>query len=381
LMTTDPGDGKVVADPPPPEQIGAFRLVRLLGRGGMGAVYEAVRNDGVFEQRVAIKLLASRRWSEEIQQRFANERQILARLEQRNIARIYDGGVAPDGHSFIVMEYIDGQSIIDYADQRALDQPARLGLVQQLCGALQFAHQQLVVHADIKPNNILVTTDGSVKLLDFGISQLLDRPGQVTRTSGPASREPLTAAYAAPERAAGGPPTVAGDVYSLGIVLRELLVAGNVSAPLPDGLTAVIAKATANNPADRYGSVAALGSDLRRWLRKLPLSAVSDSWRYRSQLFLSRNRAAVIVGTVTLLGLSTATAVATRSYFTAERARAAEAARFDEARSLSSYLVNDLSDEMRSRPGMSDAHRKTMYRTECLLRCTSRRKAPATDSR
>ncbi len=373
LMATDPGGGSAADDPPPPEQIGVFRLLRLLGRGGMGAVYEAVRNDGLFEQRVAIKLLAGRRWSQDLQQRFANERQILARLEQRNIARIYDGGVAADGHSYIVMEYIDGQSIIDYSNHRALDLPGRLALMLQLCGALQFAHQQLVVHADIKPNNVLVTSDGSVKLLDFGISQLLDRTGRAVSTSSPGSHEPLTAAYAAPERAAGGPPTVAGDVYSLGVVLRELLTASEPST-LSSGLAAVIAEATANDPVARYGSVASLAGDLRRWLRNVPLSAVPDSWRYRARLFLLRNRAAVVIGAFTFLGLSVTTALSTRSYFTAEnarrdaeRAREAEAERFEEARSLSSYLVNDLSDEMLSRPGMSDAHRKAMNEARSRL--------------
>ncbi len=370
LMSTDAGLGAAVPEAPAPDSIGVYRLMRLVGRGGMGAVYEGARADGLFEQRVAIKLLASRRWSADLEQRFVTERRILARLEQRNIARIFDGGVTPDGQSVIVMEFVDGLPITEHANSRQLDLPARLGLMMQLCGALQFAHQQLVVHADIKPSNVLVTADGSVKLLDFGIAQLMDRDvarGSERPAAGMSnSREPLTAAYAAPERRAGGAPSVACDVYSLGIVLRELLKSA-VADSLPPPLSAVIDKATAADPLSRYGSVAALAADLARWSRKLPVSALKPTLAYRARLFVSRNRAAVGLGAITLCGLLAATVVSTRLYFAAERARAAEAMRFDDVRELNSFLVNVTSEQMLDRPGMVGAQRQTLNEARVRL--------------
>lgn len=367
LMRTDAGLGAAPAEPAAPEKVGVYRLVRMIGRGGMGTVYEAARSDGLFEQRVAIKLLARRHWSTELEQRFVVERQILARLEQRNIARLYDGGVTADGHSYIVMEYIDGVPVNQYAATRKLDINARVGLMMQLCGALQFAHQQLVVHADIKPSNVLVTTDGSVKLLDFGIAQLMGSDGSQPSTISGGRREPMTAAYAAPERTAGGAPTVACDVYSLGVVLRELLHEDAQPLQPSHPLLAVAAKATAYNPADRYGSVAALAADLSRWSRRMPVGAMRPTLGYRARLFFARNRAAVSIGAITLCGLLAATGISIRLYLAAEQARAAEAQRFEDVRELNSFLVNVASTQMLDRPGMVDAHWRTMNEARIRL--------------
>ncbi len=358
-----PTDAGLRGDPslaPAPERIGVYRLTRLIGHGGMGTVHEGIRVDGLFDQRVAIKLLAGPRWSQELEQRFIAERRILARLEHRNIARLYDGGITADGQSFIVMEYIGGRPITEFAQANDLDLRARLGLANQLCGALQFAHQQLVVHADVKPSNVLVTPDGSVKLLDFGIAQLLGSEAEITPAGRSASREPFTAGYAAPERRAGGAATVAGDIFSLGIVLRELLSPAAGLSQRPTELTAVIDKAIAADPAARYASVAALADDLVRWTRRMPLQAIPPTFRYRASLFLARHRLAVVIGSVAVSGLIAATIVSTRLYLQAEQARAAETRGFEEVRELSSYLVTGLSDQMLERPGMVAAHRDTL---------------------
>lgn len=372
LMPTHPGHatetGAVTAMP---EQIGPFRLLGMVGRGGMGTVYRAIRNDGFFDQQVAIKLLTKRRWSEGLERLFAEERRILARLEHRNIARILDGGVTPDGLSYFVMEYIDGSPINEFCDQQRLGIRARIELLGQLCNALQFAHQQLIVHADIKPSNVLVTTDGSVKLLDFGIAQLVDRGRQAsdqTTNKGSSSPGPLTAAYAAPERVAGAAPSVAADVYSLGVLLRELLNGCAPHETVPNDLAAVIEQATAPGVASRYGSVAALSQDLRRWLRYFPVSAMRvGSLKYRTRLFATRNRAAVLIGALTLFGLSAATAISTRLYFSAEKARTAEAQRAAEIRDLNTFVTLDLGDQMVNRPGMAEAAWQTLATTRTRL--------------
>jgi serine/threonine protein kinase len=369
LLPTVPGIALEAATAAaPPEQIGPFKLLDLVGRGGMGSVYRAQRNDGLFEQQVAIKLLNRRRWSQDIERLFADERRILARLEHRNIARLYDGGIASAGQSYFVMEYVDGIPITAHCQQRGLTLHARIELLGQLCGALQFAHQQLVVHADIKPSNVLVTVDGSVKLLDFGIAQLVDRAPKLGAESTGSSPPPMTAGFAAPERVAGGPPTVAGDVYSLGVLLRELLNEAANKEPVSADLTAIVAKACAEQADARYGSVSDFDQDLRRWLRHLPVQAMrTASWPYRAKLFVARNRVAVAIGAVTLLGLSTATIVSTRLYLDAERARNAEAQRSIEIRELNTFITRDLSDQMINRPGMAESAWQTLVTTRTRL--------------
>ncbi len=371
LLRTDLGQQSVDEAPAaPPSRVGQFRIERAIGRGGMGTVYAATRDDGLFEQKVAIKLMARRRWNADLEQRFVAERRILARLEHRNIGRLYDGGTTDDGKPYIVMEYIDGLPITEYMTAQRLDLRGRVRLFGQLCGALQFAHQQLVVHADIKPSNVLVTADGSVKLVDFGISHLLN--AELSTATGPSggtgsTREPLTVAYAAPERRNGGPPTVAADVFSLGLLLRELL-RGTGSDPqqVPPDLLAVTQRATDTQPERRYGSVSELWEELSRWLRYLPIRAFGGGWLYLLRLFTARNRTAVVLGAIAALGLLGATIVSLRLYFEAEAARVAERARVEDLRELNSFLVNDLSEQMINRPGMVASHWQALYQT--LLR-------------
>jgi serine/threonine protein kinase len=202
---------------PPPERIGPYRLLEMIGRGGMGDVYRARRDDGQFEQIVAIKILGSALAGALARDRILFERQALARLIHPNIGRLYDGGETADGVLYFVMELITGEDFVAYAARHDLSVPDILDAFVDLCGAVQFAHQQLLVHGDIKPANVLVTSEGIVKLLDFGVSRY------VAQEAGPPGTSPLTRLYAAPELLGGGPASIASDVFSLGLLLGESL--------------------------------------------------------------------------------------------------------------------------------------------------------------
>ncbi len=205
----------------PGMRIGAWAVRRELGRGGMGTVVLAERDDGQFEQCVAIKLVRPDAWHPAAHERFLLERSILARLQHPNIARLIDGGVREDGSPYLVMEFVEGVPITAWCDARRLDVRARLRLFRQVCDAVEYAHGMLVVHRDLKPANILVTERGEVKLLDFGIAKLLDSPAATEATH--ANARALTPAYAAPEQFLGEPMTSATDQYQLALVLYELL--------------------------------------------------------------------------------------------------------------------------------------------------------------
>jgi eukaryotic-like serine/threonine-protein kinase len=332
-------------------QLAAWRLVRRLGAGGMGEVWEVERADGAFEQRAALKLLKRGLDSEEILRRFRAERQILARLRHRGIAHLYDGGLAPDGRPFFVMELVAGEPITVACARRELSVEERVRLVLAVCEAVEVAHRSLVVHRDLKPPNILVTPAGEVKLLDFGIAKLLGDDG-VEPAQTRAGERVLTPAYAAPEQILGEPVTTAADVYSLGVVLYELLTerlphrrapgttAGLADAvtretverpssavrrePVPDGdgreplteaeragrsrrlrgdLDSIVLRALAREPERRYPSAAALAADLRRHLEGHPVEARPDSLGYRTVKALRRHRVAVAFSGLVLLSL------------------------------------------------------------------------------
>jgi serine/threonine-protein kinase len=354
--------GVLPAELPPPARIGPFRLGRLLGRGGMGSVYEARRDDGLFEQNVAIKLLSIRHRSGELEASLAHERRILARLEHRNIARLLDGGQTQDGRSFIVMERVDGEPITAYAARHGLGVEGRVRLFAQLTAALQYAHQQLVVHADLKPSNVLVARDGSVKLLDFGIAALLDRDAPADATGG--DSRPVTRAYAPPERSAGGAPTVAGDVYGAGVVLRELVAAN--PGPLSADLESVLRTATAADPAARYPSIADLRADLERWLAHRAVRVHAGGWRYRAARFVRRNALGVSLMGIIVLGLGVAAAVGTVLLLRAERASQLANRRLEQLIELNALMVDDLSVQFANRPGMADVNQRTL--SEALRR-------------
>ncbi len=217
-------DDDPLTEPRFPETVGAFRLVKELGRGGMGAVYLAERNDGEFSQLAAIKLIKRGMDSDFIVRRFRHERQILASFEHPHIARLLDGGTTPDGTPYFIMEYIEGESLYRYCDKRKLDIPARLKLFVKICSAVQYAHEKQIVHRDIKPGNILINHYGSPKLLDFGVAKILD-PDLIHESVNPTASmlRMLTPDYASPEQMQGAEVTPSSDIYSLGVLLYELL--------------------------------------------------------------------------------------------------------------------------------------------------------------
>ena len=333
------------APPPDPEgltagtRIGPFAVVRELGRGGMGTVYLARRADGQFEQTVALKLIRRGADTPTARRRFLAERQILARLNHPHIAALVDGGVSDDGRLWFAMECVDGTPITRHADERALGVDARLRLFRDAADAVRHAHQSLVVHRDLKPSNVLVTDDGIVKLLDFGIARLLggDVAGDVSSADEPLTRTGLrllTPEYAAPEQVRGESVTTVTDVYALGALLYELLtgrraqqlerltpgemerVVCEVDPPPPSrvapepvrarlrgDLDAIVLRAMHKDPARRYASVDALIEDLRRFTEGLPVQARRDSLGYRAGKFVRRHRVAVGMGSLALLAL------------------------------------------------------------------------------
>ncbi len=319
-----------------PTSFGRYRVLRRLGVGGMGEVWLAARADGEFEQRVAVKQVAYP--TPGLVQRFRQERQILARLEHPNIARVIDGGVDDRGAPYLAMEYVDGIAITAYADEHRLDLRARLRLFVQVCDAVQFAHRNLVVHRDLKPSNIFVAADGTPKLLDFGIAKVLDATGNDATAT-----RLLTPDYAAPEQLAHGAITTATDVYALGVVLHELLtgkrpqrehtgevaangiaVPGDATPPsqsvggsaganragrnaLRGDLDRIVVTALAAKPERRYASAEALAADLRNYLEGRAVAAQGGGAMYRLRKFVLRNRVAAAAAAIAVLALIVST--------------------------------------------------------------------------
>ncbi len=274
--------------------IGPYRLEKEVGRGGMGAVYLAVRADDEYRKLVAVKVVKRGMDTDEIVTRFRRERQTLANLEHPNIARLIDGGTTDDGLPYFVMEFVEGRPLDDYCEEHRLSRNDRLRLFRVVCGAVQFAHRNLVVHRDLKPENILVTSDGTPKLLDFGISTVLSADlGQSAISETRPAERLLTPDYASPEQLRGEPVSTATDVFSLGVMLYELL-SGSHPFRRPDrpayavetaiceedpprpglgaDLDAIVMTAIRKEPSQRYGSALELDEDVRRYLEALPAS-------------------------------------------------------------------------------------------------------------
>ncbi|HEX3897231.1 MAG TPA: serine/threonine-protein kinase [Rudaea sp.] len=305
------------------DRIGAFRLVRLLGKGGMAVVFLGERDDGDFAQQVAVKLLRRGLLSELEQRLFRRERQLLARLDHPNIARLVDGGVTASGIPYLALEYVDGQAITDFCRHRNLGVSERLHLFLIVCRAVAAAHRSLVVHRDIKPSNILVTGLGVVKLLDFGIAKLLDEDVEQPTVG------IFTPDYAAPEQLTAGTITTATDVYSLGVLLYELLTErrpdrtsprrpsvllaadGSKNAKILRGdLDTIVLKCITDEPERRYASAAELADDIERYLSRRVVVAHPPSRRYRLRKFLRRHRGGVAISSAFALVVFAALGVA-----------------------------------------------------------------------
>jgi tetratricopeptide (TPR) repeat protein len=374
------------------KQIGPFLLDRLLGRGGMGAVYLAHRADGQFEQKVAIKLIDLPLATDLFRERFRQERQILAELQHPYIARLLDGGVTRDGDLYLVMEYVDGVPIDHFCEKQRLSVPQRLALFMRVCEAVQFAHQNLVVHRDLKPDNILVTEDGTPRLLDFGTAKLLS-----PSLAGPASKLTregylsFTPQYASPEQVLGNPITTASDTYSLGILLY-LLLTGTLPYELKElttaemlrviceqpprkpaqaagsykrldaDLKAILLKALRKEPQERYLTTEQLASDLRAYLDGLPVAARRGTLRYRAGKFIRRHRwgltAAALLAATLVAGVA---GVLWQARVANEERRQAEA-RSADLRQLSNSLLSELDEAIKQLPGSTGVQKLLVTR-------------------
>jgi serine/threonine-protein kinase len=348
-----------------PERIGVYRLDAPIGEGGMGTVYRAERIEGGFEQTVAIKLIRGGLFSHAATERFAREREILARLSHPHVTRLYDGGITAGGQSYIVMELVDGPPITEYAAARGLDLHARLALFGAVCDAAGYAHQQGVVHADIKPGNVLIDSTHGVKLLDFGISALAD--GCETAGAG------FTTAYASPQQQRGERPTPADDVFALGCLLAALTDAspgtatGTATRTLATELRAVIARACAPDPRHRYTSCSALADDVLRLRDGYPVRALPATRRRDAAFFWRRHRLATSAALAATVGLAGAVVIATTLEIRAEAARAQADQRFVEIRALSRYMLDDVTDQLQAFPGTSALRRDIATRSRAYL--------------
>ena len=405
------------------QQIGQYKIVREIGRGGMGVVFLAERED--FERRVALKVIKRGMDSEAILRRFLNERQILASLEHPNIAQLYDGGTTADGLPFFVMEYVEGVPVNEYAAQKNLDLNERLKLFREICAAVSEAHRNLVIHRDLKPSNILVTSEGKPKLLDFGIAKLLKTEnGNETATRSFV----FTPEYASPEQVRGEKLTTATDVYSLGVILYELLAGArpyktenqNISEiikivcdtnPKPPSavlsaecgvrsaeskkinshstngkstknikqkttphsalrtphllkgdLDNVILKALRKEPERRYRSVEQFSEDIRRYLEHLPVTASRDTFTYRATKFINRNRYGVMAAALILLTLLGGLAATLYQANVARRERAKAEQRFADVRALANSFLFEFHDSIENLPGSTPSRELVVKR-------------------
>ncbi len=397
LRVSDAADGLAGS------RLGAYEIVREVGRGGMGAVYLARRADAQFEKQVAIKILKRGTDTDEVLRRFGAERQILARLEHPNIARLIDAGTTGDGLPYFVMEYVEGSRITDYCSANGLSIPDRLALFLKVCAAVQVAHQNLIVHRDIKPGNIFVTPEGEPKLLDFGIAKLLAPDSDFSDpTLTLPDQQRLTPGYASPEQVRGAPITTVSDVYSLGALLYELVTGAPphrfaTPHPSPSELLRVIAEeepaapstatsdaavrnrlrgdidnillqALRKEPARRYPGVTALAEDIRRHLNKFPVRARRDTVGYRTRRFVQRHRLGVAAAAIVVLALLAGITVAAwQARVAAEQAAVARAERakaeqrFNQVRELARSVMFDYHDQIAALPG-STAVRQTLVR-------------------
>ena len=380
------------------DRIGPYRLIRVIGSGGMGVVYEAERDDENFSQKVAVKLIKRGMDSELIVRRFRQERQILASLNHRNIARLLDGGTTSDGQLYLVMEYVEGDRIDEFVARQKPTLTRTLALFRGVCSAVQFAHQNLVVHRDLKPSNILVTAAGDVKLLDFGVAKLMRSDAEINAPMTAAADRVLTPAYASPEQIRGEPVNTLSDVYSLGVILYEL-VAGRKPFEFDsnslDDVARIISQETPSRPSDaisqenrgsgaprtgasrmvavtkeldhivlmamrkeperRYQSAAALSDDIRRFVEGHPIVARRDTPGYRLRKFVTRHRALTVAAATVVAALATGVSLAFWQAREATSARAVAEARLGDVYSLTRTLIFDVHNAIADLPGATAA--------------------------
>ncbi|MFN7999270.1 MAG: serine/threonine-protein kinase [Bryobacteraceae bacterium] len=365
----------------PGDLVGAYRIVSLIGVGGMGAVYLATRMDGAFEQDVAIKVVPSANASF-LLERFERERRILALLNHPNIARILDGGHAPNGLPYLAMEYVAGEPVDAFCEERALSLRDRLKLFLKVCDAVGHAHGRLVVHRDLKPANVLVTAAGEPKLLDFGIAKVLDPSHAET-----GSTRLMTPEYASPEQVRGEPVTTASDIYSLGALLYKVLTgftphdlenkspleaariiserpvqpASSVSPGIPADVSAILQKALHNDPGRRYAFVSDLSLDIRRFLDQRPVLAAPDTFVYRARRFLRRNALVSAIAATAMLSLLAGSALTVYQGRRAQR-------RFDQVRQLAHVFLFDFDRSIQDKAGTLEARKLIAATAQQYLR-------------
>lgn len=407
-------------------RIGVYQIVEEIGHGGMGEVYRAVRADGQYTKEVAVKLVRGGFDSAPVRERFLNERQILASLDHPNIARLLDGGTTEDGVAYLVMELIDGVRIDSYCDDHKLPITDRLRLFRKVCGAVQYAHQRLVIHRDIKPGNILVTSEGIPKLLDFGIAKILD-PAGVGSDATTLMARPMTPEYASPEQIRGEPITTASDVYSLGVVLYQLLTGrspypgetrsshelaravcetdpgrpssavmrpqlirsgdqveevpaelisrsregspAKLQRRLAGDLDSIVLMALRKEPQRRYASVEQFAEDIRRHLEALPVAATKGSWKYRAGKFVVRHKAGVVATAVAAVALIAGVGATVRAARIARQQaqiasveRARAEKRFNDVRKLANSLIFEIHDSIQDLPGATPSRKLLLDR-------------------
>jgi tetratricopeptide (TPR) repeat protein/tRNA A-37 threonylcarbamoyl transferase component Bud32 len=382
IAPIDTAEIEAALEAPAPGSIGPYRVLSLLGRGGMGAVYLAERDDAEFRRKVAVKLTRSALLDAAARARFRAERQILANLSHPNIASLLDGGTTPEGAPYLVMEYVEGVPIHEFCGRPGVTERRKLELFRQICSAVQAAHQNLVIHRDIKPGNILVKADGTPVLLDFGIAKLLDPAASGVTAAFTRSFERLmTPEYASPEQIRGEAITTATDIYSLGVLLYELLsgappfrlqgmslaemerTVNNGAAPLlPGDAGRIAAKAMHQDPIRRYASADQLADDVTRLLEGRPIAARPDTAGYRFRKWVSRNRAlAASLGLLAVMMVVLVVALAVGLSITREAQQRAER-RFGEVRELASKFIFDFHDAIRDLPGSTAARKMVVER-------------------
>ena len=345
-------------------ELGNYRIIREIGRGGMGAVYLAVRADRAFEKQVAIKLVKRGIDTDAVLQRFWYERRILAGLDHPYIARLLDGGTSPDGRPYFVMEYIDGEPLDAYVREHSLSVQERCELFRKICEAVAYAHRNLIIHRDLKPANVLVTADGTPKLLDFGIARLLNvDPGENT-IAGPAVTRALTPEFASPEQIRGEAVTTATDVYSLGATLRAILPPRLPSGePLASDLATIIRKATREESEERFASVADLSEDLRRYLSGLPILAREQTLVYQAARFVRRHRDGVAVAVLVKLLLIAGIGAIVWESRKADIQRKAAEQRLSQAVGMAEQTLEDVNGSIAFVPGTTEARRRMVRNT------------------